>query len=849
MMRLLYIISIIALASLQVKAADSNPSSPSNSQTVEKAAYYVEVASRPEMIRTQQSMLYADSLEYLAIAEQDTDMLYDAYKLKGDLCRTGGDYTNSIYWFRNAIKLAREKEDTLSLVRVVHNLGMVYYDIASFDKSLDNLLQAHTLGKDHLTPIQQAIVLGNIGLVYSELGHNDEALAHYEQSIKILKGEFDTRVLPGIYRDLGSLLRKTDQKDKALEYLRLARKQFEADRREDGLARVLNEIALLYLKDNPDISIEYLRLAKKIYVKNKQKLGLYRLNKDGGDAYMALHDYDHAEIHYQQALDYADTLQNSNFKREVYLKIARLYEVQNNYEQASVFYNKYIEVDKDVYNTELINKIAYSKADYELDQKESQIRSMEKEAVVTTDQLRSRSISLVFLLLMCLLAIAVTVFFVLKFRNAARTNKMLQVRNALILAQKEELSEQRDMIDRKNKDLQKAQEVIEEYNCRLLETKESLEEKVKSRTRELEETYRKLTFHINNTPLAVLEWNSDKELIHWPSQAEAIFGYTADEMLGLRIDELPILLPEDREEMEGTIAQLSSGELTRQYFTKLNIDRSGMSKFIEWSYSVLLNKEGELESILTIANDVSLREQTYRELKSTNKELDTFLYKSSHDLRGPIARMQGIINLGLLESAEPSAQMYFNMLKQVTDELNTLLLRLLMVHNIHQHAYEAEEIPFRGYVDALIKNYANKGKGLQPVNIVNKVPEQMLVKADRELLTIALVNLLQNSIVFSDNFNPYIELDAIYLPSGKYIITVSDNGMGIPLQYQEKIFDMFFQGSTRSTGTGLGLYMARKAAKRLGGDVKLRSENGHTVFEITLPAVKTSVVEDVQLIN
>lgn len=849
MIKLLCLLSLITITTLQIQAAESDPVSENDSLNKETAAYYLKAGSTQEAIRSKQAMLYADSLESLATSLQDPALLYDAYKLKGDLSRSAGDYTSSIYWFRNAIRLSREEKDTLSLVRVVHNLGMVYYDIARFDKSLENLLQAHTLGKSRLSPIQEAIVLDNIGMVYSELGHSDEALSYYERAVKILKDQSDTRVLPRVYTDLGSLLRKTNHKEKALEYLRLARKYYEEDRRENDLARVLNEISLLYLKDSPEISVEYLQLAKKIYVKNKNKVGLYHLNKNGGDAYVVLKEYAHAIIHYQKALDYADTLQNSSFKGEVYLRMARLYEEQQDYQQAAVFYKKYVAVDKEVYNTELINKIAYSKADYELNQKESLIRSLEKEADVATGELRNRSIYLVFLVLLFLLAIIFTVFFVLKFRNAAKINKILQARNSLILAQKEELSEQRDMIDRKNRDLQKAQETIEEYNRQLLENKESLEEKVRSRTRELEETYRRLTFHINNTPLAVLEWNNNKELIHWPSQAEAIFGYTADEVLGLRIDELPILLPEDRVEMEGTIAQLSSGELTRQYFTKLNIDRSGMSKFIEWSYSVLLNKDGELESILTIANDVSLREQTYRELKSTNQELDTFLYKSSHDLRGPIARMQGIINLGLLETTDPGATMYFNMLRRVTDELNTLLLRLLMVHNIHQHAYAAEEIPFRDYMDALINNYANRGKGLQPVKIVNKVPVQMLVKADRELLTIALVNLLENSILFSDNFNPYVEIEAIYLPSGKYIITVSDNGMGIPLQYQEKIFDMFFQGSTRSTGTGLGLYMVRKAAKKLGGDVRLSSENGHTVFEITLPAVRATEVEEVYLVN
>lgn len=839
--------TVLSAAGMQGSQTVDIPGKPLDIPAKQLAERYYEKASQAE-ITPQQASLYADSLEAVAMTLDDPFLLYRLYKLKGKLAQANDNYTQAVYWFKYAIGQAKIQQDTLLLVRAIHNLGLAYYSSSRLDKALENLSHAHVLGRKHLNNAQKATVLDNIGLVYSELEQYKEALSFFKKSLGLLK-EDEYQAIAIVYTNMGTVYRKTKQKDQALEYLRQARKIYETAGNETGIARVLNELALVYLKESPEISVEYLKLAKKLYLKNSSKSGLFQMNKYAGEAYTSLEDYDQALIYYTKALGYADSIQNTHFKGDVYLRLANLFERQDKFSVANGYYQQYVAIEKVLYSKELISNLGSIKESYEIGQKENQIRDLEEQAIETNSKLRSKNLSFSLMVGISLLAIFLTLFFVKKFRELAKSNKILQVRNQLVLSQKEELSKQRDLIDEQNKALKNAHGVNEVYNQQLLVAKAELEQKVKNRTRELEDTYRKLSFHINNTPLAVLEWNSRQELIHWPKQAEDIFGYTADEMLGLRIDEVPFLLPEDRQEMQATIVQMSSGTISRQYFTKLNVDRSGKRKYIEWSYSVLLNQEGELESILTIANDVSMREKAYRAMKATNQELDTFLYKSSHDLRAPIARMQGIINLGLLETKDENAIIYLNMLHRVTEEFNSLLLRLLMVHNINQHEYAAEDIPFYQFVDTIIKEYGNKGLSFNPVKTINKVSRDMKLKADPNLLKIALINLLENSLSFSDNFNPYVEFNAIYLPSGKYIITVSDNGMGIPLEYQEKIFNMFFQGSTRSTGTGLGLYMVRKAIKKLGGDIQLVSENGHTVFEITLPAAKTNEISRVQLIN
>ncbi len=811
-----------------------------------------EYQQRIEAYETAQPYLalqYADSLEMAGEALSDPAYLYVAYKKKGDINRRLGELPEALRWLKNALELSQDLQDTLSIVRAHNNLGAVYFNSGIFEKALQNFNQANLLGQKVLSKTQKSRVLINIGLVYQELGQYTEALNQYNSSLQLNRQEADTLSLASVHNNLGRLFYLQEEGEKALAHYRLARRLNEKIKNENGLAEALTGIAMVYLKENPQISIEYLRLAKKLYLKNKNKSGLFQLNLQAGETYLALDNFPHALIHFNQALSYADSLGNLFQRSQVLLNIAGLQEKQGNFEEAAAYYRQYVAVEKEAYKRELMENIAYTKADYELGKKEDEIKSLEQQAIQTSSQLRWSNRGFLLAGLLSLLTIVFGVISAFKYRSSRKANVLLEAKNELVHRQKTEIEQQHQLIQHKKEQLEEARLENEQYNTELLAIKEVLEEKVKDRTKELEEIYIKLSFHIHNTPLAVLEWNSRRELVHWPKQAESIFGYSAEEMLGLQIEEVPFVLPDDRQEVLHNIEQLNRGEVARHYSTQQHINRDGQICYVEWIYSVLLNEEGKLESILSIANDVTLREQTYRELKSANQELDTFLYKSSHDLRGPIARMQGIINLGLLETEDQNARMYFNMLNKVTDELNNLLLRLLMVHNINQHEFAAEEIEFRNFIESLIGNYAGRRRSTRDVEIINNIPDHMLVQADPTLLNIVLVNLLENGLMFADNFHPRIEFEAIYLPSGKYIIMVSDNGMGIPEQFREKIFDMFFQGSTRSTGTGLGLYMVRKATKKMGGDIRLTSDNGRTIFEITLPASKTQPIQKIEVIN
>ncbi len=124
-----------------------------------------------------------------------------------------------------------------------------------------------------------------------------------------------------------------------------------------------------------------------------------------------------------------------------------------------------------------------------------------------------------------------------------------------------------------------------------------------------------LSSHISNTPLAVLEWDRDFRLVRWSPQAENIFGWTADEVLGMPINDNALLHEADREALVSVLASLTSGEEPRATGLTRNNRKSGDTIWCEWYHSALLDADGKIASILSFVQDVSSRIQAEERLQ------------------------------------------------------------------------------------------------------------------------------------------------------------------------------------------------------------------------------------------
>jgi signal transduction histidine kinase len=281
---------------------------------------------------------------------------------------------------------------------------------------------------------------------------------------------------------------------------------------------------------------------------------------------------------------------------------------------------------------------------------------------------------------------------------------------------------------------------------------------------------------------------------------------------------------------------------SNQVKKKVNAALSEAKSIIEDQNRQLLNSNIHLDKELKEKN-IDL-EKANESLRRVNDELDNFIYKTSHDIRGPLASLKGMCNVALLDVKDPIALNYLHKLDITAEKLNTILTRLLIVNQINNSTLEAEKIDFHQIVSEVL--LLEKKKGLPPrLAIRKRIEENIEFHADREFVRIIIENLIDNAIKFyndSQRVDPFVEID-IKNDGESIRIRVTDNGIGISQAQPDKIFQMFSRASERSETGGIGLYITKTAVQKLGGTINLKTTpEGYTEFYVNLPFSTQKVV-------
>ncbi len=224
-------------------------------------------------------------------------------------------------------------------------------------------------------------------------------------------------------------------------------------------------------------------------------------------------------------------------------------------------------------------------------------------------------------------------------------------------------------------------------------------------------------------------------------------------------------------------------------------------------------------------------------LQSVNNELDNFIYKTSHDIRGPLASLKGIANVALLELDDPKAKDYLRKLDNSADKLNSILTRLLIVNQINHAVLAPQAINFAELIEEILVFERKKGIP-NNMNISYEIADGVELVTDRHLLRIVLENLIDNAIKYynsSARIEPFVKIKVVHAGE-EVLVKVIDNGIGIQERDPQKLFQMFVRASERSESGGIGLYLTKLATERLEAKVDFATTSDKfTQFSVRLP--------------
>jgi signal transduction histidine kinase len=230
-----------------------------------------------------------------------------------------------------------------------------------------------------------------------------------------------------------------------------------------------------------------------------------------------------------------------------------------------------------------------------------------------------------------------------------------------------------------------------------------------------------------------------------------------------------------------------------------------------------------------------LLEDERARLEKANKELDLFLYSTSHDLRAPIASILGLTYLGKLEFEEERARTFMDMIEARVKKLDMVIGDILSLSRSKKMEVKLEEVNLRDLLDNSITDI-KFNKGASAISLDYQYSSSHIFQTDFSQMKIVLNNLLANAVKYHnlDQPNPFIRV-VFFREKDTVRIAIEDNGQGIPEASLPKVFEMFYRASLNTEGTGLGLYIVKEALSKIKGTIEVKSEFGKgSTFTIVL---------------
>jgi PAS domain S-box-containing protein len=324
---------------------------------------------------------------------------------------------------------------------------------------------------------------------------------------------------------------------------------------------------------------------------------------------------------------------------------------------------------------------------------------------------------------------------------------------------------------------------------------------------------------------AIVTKGLDGIITSWNGAAARLFGYSAAEAVGRHIT---LIVAPDRHDDERVILDSVGRGVAVPSFETERVHKSGTIIPVSLAVSPVRDDAGRVIGASKVARDISTRIALEAELREAGRRKDQFLATLAHELRNPLAPMRHALHL--LTTGSPDAERVrhvHGILSRQLEHMVRLIDDLLDLSRINRDRLELRRMPTRleGVVRQAVESVQPLLSASSQLLQVELPREPVVLDADPVRLAQVLTNLLSNASKFS-NPGGHITLEAVR-NDGMLQLRVADNGIGVPRENLERIFEMFAQGhdgvENSRGGLGIGLTLVRRIVELHGGTVRMAS--------------------------
>ena len=341
---------------------------------------------------------------------------------------------------------------------------------------------------------------------------------------------------------------------------------------------------------------------------------------------------------------------------------------------------------------------------------------------------------------------------------------------------------------------------------------------------------------------AIFMLDTTGKILTWNIGAERIKGYKAEEIIGRHFS--AFYLPQAIADKFPDYELKKAREDGRFEDEGWRLRKDGSTFWANVLITPIYNEQNRLIGYSKITRDLTEKVrneelmQKNKELHKINTDLDNFIYTASHDLKAPIANLQGLIAVlekQLNQKASPAEKKILGLMNVSIENLTQTIANLTEITKVQKDVEQsAETISFKEILHQIKLDVEQQLLDSGAVLEENLTVED--IEFNRAYLRSILFNLLSNAMKYRSAARPLNIAISTYANDAYIVLSVKDNGLGLTENQQAKLFSLFKRFHNHVEGSGIGLYMIKRIIENKNGRIEVASKpDVGTEFKVFFP--------------